>query len=105
MNLINRLINKKNDDYYTVSKDTGILNDESSVNDKQAKVHDGFTKFMLVITLLLLLACIIFCPIAIIAYYKTHMMWPIIGLKLGLGLVLFLIVSFTYRKLTANNNN
>jgi len=93
MILINRLINKKNDDYYTVSKNNTILNDEPSVNDKPGKAHNGFTKFMITMlstVIWILLTCVIFCPIVIVAYYNqnnisglAHIMCPII-----LGLVL-----------------
>lgn len=84
----------KNDDYYTISNDTTILNDEPSANDKPGRrFNNGFTKFMinmLSIVIWILLTCVIFCPIAIVAYYNqnnisglAHIMCPII-----LGLVL-----------------
>lgn len=43
-------------DYFTVSKDNTILNDEPIVNDKPDKVHNrfDFAKFMLIINLLAL---------------------------------------------------
>jgi len=47
MRLINKLFNKKNDDYYTLSKDNTILNDEPIANDKPGRrFNNSFTKFM-----------------------------------------------------------
>ena len=81
-------INNKNDDYYTVSNDTSILSDEPIVNYKPGKTHNGFTKFMIImlaIVIWVLLTCIIFCPVVIVAYYNqnnisglAHIMCPII---------------------------
>lgn len=112
-------INNKNDDYYMVSKDTSILNNESSVNNKPGKVHNGFTKFMITMlatVIWILLTCVIFCPIVIVAYYNqnnisglAHIMCPII-----LGLVLLfmfvtnkviIIASNIFDKLESNDDN
>lgn len=65
-------ISNKNDDYYTVSKDNTILNDKPIVNDKPGKTHNGFTKIMIIITLFVLLAGVIFLSIAIIAAYYNR---------------------------------
>lgn len=66
--------NKKNDDYYTLSKDTSILSDEPIENDKPDKVPNWFTEFMTTITLFVSIACVIFLSIAIIiaGYYNNQ---------------------------------
>ena len=113
------IMNKKNDDYYTVSNDTSILNDEPIANNKPGKAHNGFTKFMITMlatVIWILLTCVIFCPIVIVAYYNqnnisglAHIMCPII-----LGLVLLfmfmsnkviIIASNIFDKLESNNDN
>lgn len=88
MNLINRLINKKNDDYYTLSKDTSILSDEPIENDKPDKFN-VFTKFMLIITLLLLLA-FAFCSIVIVVY--DNQMVPVVVITWLLLITLVVII-------------
>lgn len=109
----------KNDDYYTISNDTTILNDEPSVNDKPDKAYNCFTKFMITMlatVIWILLTCVIFCPIVIVAYYNqnnisglAHIMCPII-----LGLVLLfmfitnkviIITSNIFDKLESNDDN
>ena len=109
----------KNDDYYTISNDTTILNEKPSVNNKPGKAHNGFTKFMITMlatVIWILLTCIIFCPIVIVAYYNqnnisglAHIMCPII-----LGLVLLfmfvtnkviIIASNIFDKLESNDDN
>jgi len=118
------LINKKNNDYYTVnnsmlSKDNTILNDNQSENNKPGKAHNGFTKFMITMlatVIWILLTCVIFCPIVIVAYYNqnnisglAHIMCPII---LGLALLfmfmtnkIIIIVSYILDELENNNDN
>lgn len=93
--MVNMSLMNKNNDYYTVNSsilskdDTAILNDnQSDNNDKPGKVHNGFTKFMIImlaIVVWVLLTCIIFCPVVIIAYYNqnnigglAHIMCPVI---------------------------
>ena len=118
-------MNKKNNDYYTVnnsmlSKDNTIINDnQSENNDKPVKAHNGFTKFMIVmlaIVVWLLLTCIIFCPVVIVAYYNqnnigglAHIMCPVI---FGLFLLFMfmsnkvvIIVSNIFDKLENNADN
>ena len=100
----------KNNDYYTVSKDTAILNDEPNVNNKLGKVvHNVFYKFMIANDIIWgLSGFYTICAIAIEANYKTYIMWPImLGFVLYLiCTLLFLIMTVIYAfELNSNNNN
>lgn len=93
MRLINKLFNKKNDDYYTASKDISVL------NDKPDKVHNGFTKFMirmLQIIILAILESIILGSIIALVYYCYNTFNPIlfklVSTIIGIGLVFGYII-------------
>jgi len=82
-------------DYFTVSKDNTILNDEPIVNDKPDKVHnrfdkDSFAKFMLIIDLLALFVAATFWCISIMKAYPNQMGSKMVVVAIVLSLLIML---------------
>ena len=110
---------KHKNDYYTISNDTTILNEKPIENNKPGKAHNGFTKFMITMlatVIWILLTCVIFCPIVIVAYYNqnnisglAHIMCPIILVLVLLFMFMtnkvIIIVSYILDELENNNND